>query len=397
MNGFARAARRACRAATAIGLSLAAQAMLAAPYTPASDDVVLETLPAATSALARELAAEHRALAREPHDLPRAAALAWRYVEAGRSAGDPRYAGLAEGLMAPWFTASEPPAEALLLRATLRQSRHDFAGAERDLAALLAREPRNAQAWLTRAVVAKVRGDLALAERSCIPLLQLADALTATTCLADVAALSGRAGAAERALAAVLERAPGIETPQQQWALVTLAEIRERRGDVRGAEASYRAALAHGRDGYSLAAHADFLLGARRANEVLELLGDDRRADGLLLRRALAERQLRAAELAPTLRELRARFAASRLRGESLHAGEEARFMLAFGSAGEALALARENFELQREPRDVGVLLEAAIAANDAAAARPALTFLSATKLEDVRLTALAARARALR
>ncbi|HEU4429940.1 MAG TPA: hypothetical protein VFT98_14355, partial [Myxococcota bacterium] len=361
---ISRLLRSALAAAVAgAGLACAAQPALAAPYTPASDEVVLEVLPAASSELARELAAERRTLARTPGDLSRAAALAWRYVEAGRSAGDPRYTGLAEGVIAPWLASAEPPTDALLLRATLRQNRHDFAGAESDLAALLARDPRHAQAWLTRATVAKVRGDFALAQASCVPLLRLADALTATTCLADVASLSGRAAPAERALAAALERSPRAPAPQRQWALVTLAEIRERRGDARGAEASYQAALALASDAYTVSAYADFLLDARRARDALALLGDDRRADGLLLRRALAERALRAPGLETTLRELRARFAAGRMRGERLHAGEEARFALAFGDAREALSLARESFASQREPRDVRVLLEAALAA----------------------------------
>ncbi len=173
--------------------------------------------------------------------------------------------------------------------------------------------------------------------------------------------------------------------------------MRERRGDARGAEASYRAALAIARDGYTLAAFADLLLAAKRPRDVLELLGDDRRADGLLLRRALAEQQLAAPGLAASVRELRARFAASRLRGESLHAGEEARFALAFGDARVALALARENFSVQREPRDARVLLEAALAARDASAAKPALALIASTGLEDVRLQPLAAQLAALR
>jgi hypothetical protein len=385
---------RAWRACLALCAALGGAAASAAPFTPRADDVVLETLPTASNPVARALAAERRALALAPRDLARATALAWRHVEAARREGDPRYLGVAEGLLAPWIARESPPAPVLLLRATLRQNRHDFAGAEADLAALLAREPRDAQAWLTRAVVSRVRGDLAGARASCARLLPLADALTATTCLADVAALSGRAALAERALVRALGATPDAPDPQRQWALVTLAEVRERRGDARGAEASYRAALAVAADGYTLAAYADFLLDARRPAEVLVLLAERPSADGLLLRRALAERALRAPALAASVRELRARFAASRARGESLHAGEEARFELAFGDARRALVLARRNFAVQREPRDARVLLEAALAVRDPRAAAPALAMLAATRLEDARLARLAARIR---
>ena len=383
--------------ATAAGLwLLAAQLAFAAPFTPTSDDTVLEELPTASSALARNLAHERRALNGSPRDRARATALAWRYIEAARSDGDPRYIGLAEGLLTPWLASDPPPTDVLLLRATLRQNRHDFSGAERDLDALLAREPRNAQAWLTRAVVAKVRGNLAAARQSCVPLLRLADALTATTCLADAASLLGQSAASMRALDRAIRANSGVPASQRQWAIVTLAEIRERAGDAPGAEASYQAALELARDSYTLAAYADFLLDAKRPRDVLALLGGDRRVDGLLLRRALAEQQLRAPGLVASVRELRARFAASRLRGENLHAGEEARFALAFGDVHAALALARNNFALQREPRDARVLLECALAAREREAARPALAVLAETKLEDVRLRELAARVEAL-
>jgi hypothetical protein len=380
-----------------LALAWSAAAAHGAPFTPASDAEVLEVLPAATHPLARALDAERRALAQNPRDLARAVPLAWRYVEASRQWSDPRFVGLAEGVLSPWLAAEAPPAPVLLLRATLRQNRHDFAGAEADLAALLARDPRDAQAWLTRATIAKVRGDLAAAQRSCLPLLRLAGGLVATGCLADVAGLSGRAASAERALARSLGANTDAPAPVRQWALTTLAEIRARRGDARAAEASFRGALALGRDGYTLAAYADLLLDTGRARDALALLADEARADGLLLRRALAERALRAPGLAASVRELRARFAASRARGERLHAGEEARFAIAFGDAREALTLARENFALQREPRDVRVLLEAALAARAPQAAEPALDFLARSGLEDVRLTALAARVRALR
>jgi hypothetical protein len=55
----------------------------------------------------------------------------------------------------------------------------------------------------------------------------------------------------------------------------------------------------------------------------------------------------------------------------------------------------RATGDVQREPADARVLLDAAIAAGDSAAARPVLEFLAASGLEDVvlrrQLAALAA------
>ena len=93
------------------------------------------------------------------------------------------------------------------------------------------------------------------------------------------------------------------------------------------------------------------------------------------------------------IEELRARFAASRQRGDSLHQGEEARFLLHLADQPQAaLTLAQANWAVQREPRDARILLEAALAAGEPEAARPALDWMAQTGIEDVALTALAQR-----
>ena len=48
-----------------------------------------------------------------------------------------------------------------------------------------------------------------------------------------------------------------------------------------------------------------------------------------------------------------------------------------------ALRLAAENYQLQREPRDARILMEAALVANEPAAAKPALAWMRRTGYED--------------
>ena len=87
------------------------------------------------------------------------------------------------------------------------------------------------------------------------------------------------------------------------------------------------------------------------------------------------------------------RFAAASLRGERLHMGEEARFLLDLkGDARGALAVALENWKDQREPRDALVVLEAAAAARDSAAAAPVLKWLHDSRFESDKMRALAER-----
>jgi len=277
----------------------------------------------------------------------------------------------------------------LILRATIRQSRHDFHPALADLALALERDPRNAQAWLTKATVEQVLGRPADARRSCQPLFRLADEWIAVTASAAAAGLNGEARESRRQLAALCARTGPVDPELRSWTLTALGEIDERLGDTRAAEARFRAALElTPRDAYLLGAYADLLLDSGRAREVGPLLADHARADALLLRLALAE-TITTGD-GPHRRTMQDRLAASRLRGDTVHQREEARFALrVLNDAPQALRLAAANWEVQREPADARILLEAALGAHQPAAAQPVRDFIRTNHLEDVRLATL--------
>ena len=78
-------------------------------------------------------------------------------------------------------------------------------------------------------------------------------------------------------------------------------------------------------------------------------------------------------------------------RGEAVHRREQARFFLDVDPHPElALAAAQENWQVQREPDDILILLRAARAARQAQAAQPAREFLQQQQTEDARLVLLA-------
>jgi hypothetical protein len=105
------------------------------------------------------------------------------------------------------------------------------------------------------------------------------------------------------------------------------------------------------RDGYVLGAYADFLLDTGRPQEVQALLQDEVRIDPLLLRLALAEQRLGMPSLAKHISDLSERFAMSRLRSDTSHRREEARFVLhLLNQVPNALRLAEANWSVQREP-----------------------------------------------
>ncbi len=365
---------------------------------PASGDEVLEHVPArANDAYSKQAEGLRAALAAKPDDVATAVQLAKVELNEGRSRGDPRHIGYATAALAPWWNQAEPPDDILLLRATIKQTMHGFREAIADLDVLLRRDPKNAQAWLTRAVVLAVVGDYEKSEESCRPLGALGGVFVETVCMTNAQSQHGHAHESYERLKSVVSQAPGnLSVAERAWALSTLAEAAMHSGEGAAVEKNLKAALSlDPADHFLVAAYADFLLDAGRADEALKVLGDDTQDDGLLLRRVLALKALgRGVDEAD---ELRSRYAASHQRGDSLHQREEARFALRVdGDATRALGLATANWAIQKEYWDARVLLEASLAVKSKGAALPVLDALERNHAEDPALLGLAAKVKAL-
>ena len=371
----------------------------AAPYRPQADSQVLATVLArASDPRAQELLALRAAWRAAPQDLDRAVALAQRYFEQVAAEGDPRYIGYAQAALQPWWDLTAPPVPVRVLRAMLLQFVHRFESALADLAAALQAQPDNGAAWSWQTAILMVRADYDAARRSCAGLAPLATPLVAAACRAQVDAVTGHAAQAAATLRSALQLVPAASADERLWALTRLAETEERRGEFAAAEKAFNDALNLGvPDVYLQAAFADFLLDRGRAAEVLLLLAEGRRADVLLLRLALAAKTAKSPQAHALAAELAARFDAARQRGDTSHRKEESRFVLALqGDVPRALALARQNWSEQREPADARILLEAALAARDRAAAQPVLDWMKAWRVESRALQDLAAQVQAL-
>lgn len=378
------------------GIALAGAAS-AVPHIPADGRQVVERLPSRTDPVQRELARLRADLSKSPTDQKLAAALARRYIEQARLEGDPRYLGYAESVLAPWWKLAQPPSDILVLRATLRQSTHQFAAALADLDAVVRRDSDNAQAWLTRATILTITGDFAAARASCMRLYSRAPALVVDTCLAEVGNVSGQAAQSYAALSKSLERHPDADRGLQVWVQTLLAEMAARLGDSAAAERWFRRALAFDdADSYLLAAYADFLLDQRRPAEVASLLKDKTRVDSLLLRYATAVDRIDPAAARQHRDALGARFDAAMLRGDTVHQREQARFELVLrNNPAAAVRLAKLNWAVQKEPADLRILLECAAASGDQEAKRLALDWIATSRIQDRTLDAALARLKA--
>jgi len=364
----------------------------ATPLQPTRDDEVIEVLPAVKGGRAEERRLRQQ-LAQAPRDPALALAVARRHLDQAHELGDPRFAGMALAALGPWTDDGSTPDDLLLMRATLQQYLHQFDAAGVTLQHLLARPgvPRP-QAWLTLATVRRVQGRYAESDAACAQVARAAAAIYASACAAENAGLRGDVDRARRSFETLLAdpRASGATT--RAWLATSLAELEQRAGRERAADAAYRRALELAPDAYTRLAYADFLIERGRAAQALPLLAGEPRSDAVLLRLAIAGTRAGAASAASDVAEMRARIAAANERPDArlLHGREQAMFALEIDrDAARALTLARGNVTQQREALDVLVMAQAARASADPTALQEARKVVNDIGLRDRRVEEL--------
>lgn len=364
---------------------------------PPRDDIVLQTVASISDPRVRAFATLRTALNQNSNDVPRAVKLSEAYLDYGRDTGDARYLGRAEAVIAPWLARSPAPIPALLVHATILQSRHYFAEARAQLHGILERDNDNAQAWLTLATVAQVQGDMRAARLACAHLLNSSDPLMPGACLSSLNAVTGNADNAYRVLTALWPQARAEPVAVQSWIQGILADTAKYLGDEVAADRHFQLALQLApEDNFLLADYGDFLLDQKRPQEALDLLKNESQSDTSFLRQVYAEVALGVPQAAADTQQMATRFAALEIRGTRTYRREQAGFELYLQHDPQrALQLAQQNWTIQRAPEDMRVFLEAALAAGKPEAAQPVLDELALTHLQYPIIVSLAAQARA--
>ena len=367
------------------------QIACAAPFIPRNSEQVLETLPVSTNASQAEFKNLSAQLSAHPNDIGLAVKLARLYIERSREEGDPRYLGYAEAVLAPWWKLSNPSVDILVLRATLLQSTHQFDKSLADLDAVLKLDSANGQAWITRATILQVQGKYAAALKSCEQLYALAPPLITMTCTSNIQSLSGKAAQSYNKLKAAYAQNLDANPSIQSWILALLAEMATRLGDDIAAEQYFKAAMKiEEPDGYLLGAYSDFLLDKKRPQEVVKLLKAKTRIVPLLLCYAEALKAINSAQADVQTSALKQRFAAAAMRGDTVHQREQSRFELRLmNNPKRALELAKLNWQIQKEPADARIYLEAAIAMNNKNEASTVINWLAENQQEDAALSSI--------
>jgi tetratricopeptide (TPR) repeat protein len=370
----------------AVSLSAACLARApAGPYVPSSDSTVLAELPAGTHHA--DVSARRLGQGRVDVAIP----LAQFYIQQSRLSGDLRYLGYAQAVLAPWVKENSAIPDVLVLQATLQQSRHEFDASLATLDRALAARPDDPQALLIQATVLRVLGRLPESGAACERFSRVVEPRLGLLCVQSLRSLTGHL---EPAYTALMQVSPqGWLNAEKSWLYSELGEMAVRLGKDADAQRWFQQDLGLvPADFYVRAAYADLLLRQGRPGEALTLLQGYESFEPLLLRIAIAQRQLHDPRLEESRARLQAAFAAETQRGEAVHRREQARFLLEVeDQPALSLAAATLNWAVQREPDDVLVLVNAARAAGSPKAADPALEFVRTQGLRDVRVNAAAA------
>jgi tetratricopeptide (TPR) repeat protein len=371
-----------------IAIALAAVSH-AAPYVPQNDDTVLDRVPA--GAQLRQFQPLRGGVAANPGDMNAVLRLSKAYLDIGRRNGDPRFISYAQATLAPWIQRSDAPAAALVLGAIVLQSSHRFDASLAMLERALHSDPANAQALLTKATVLQVRGDFSAARKTCAQLTAAAGQVIAIACLTGTNSMNGKLPESYQLLEQVFTDDARLPAEVRSWMRGQLGEMSARLGADTLAEQHFKAALrADPDDLYIKGEYADLLLRQHRAQETIVLLQNNEAQDALLLRLAIVETATNTGHRWADMYD--ARYEAARRDGDNTHLREQARFALEVrGDAGEALTLARQNWQIQREPADVRIYMRAAKAARNAAASNEISVWISTTGYQDQTLGVLSA------
>ena len=368
----------------------------AAPLTPQSDSEVIERLPGrASDPAVKRVDSLRKQLSARPNDAALRVDIARRYFEMAMAQGDPRYVGYASAALAPMAPMAQSAAASSgywMVLGLIQQFSHDFEGALTSLTKAGQLDPASPEPALWRAAIFMVQARYTEALAECERLTPLAEPAISIGCRTYAQATTGQLEAAFQTLSTAVRATPQQAPELLLWQYTRLAEMASRLERFDIAEAYFKQALKIGiTDQFLLGAYSDFLLLRQRPAEVLSLLADWERSDVLLLRLALAGRAVKNKRATDWAAQLRDRFQAAELRGDRLHEQEAARFELDIeGNAAKAMALAKRNYQIQKEPRDAEILMRAALAANQAQAAQPALDWLRSSRYEDPAINALA-------
>lgn len=389
---------------------LCSTAMGQARFEPSEDRVVLPVSVHSASGAQQSLRSLDKAWRAQPQDLGTALAYARAVFTLGLNEGDLRWYGSAKAALAPWWTAQDLPAEAFFLRGLVKQGFHDFHAGLQDIDRAIALTPERAELWSWRFALHLLLADMRAAQQDSEEIARRFGPEEGQIYRAVLGYRTGQASAAVLVLSRAVRLPPYQDASSQDWLGFHWGEAHRVAGQPARAAAVWAERLRVSPQSHLIRLSLADLYNQqgqyRQAKDTAtgRLSGKNRApasqfaalTDALLMQALLASRGLKDADEALLAGQLAARLQTQGLRQEALIERPKLIYQIAYGQDLKAgLALSIENWQLQKEPPDALLFVQAALALGQARAAEPVLTWAQQTAYTDPQLAPLLAQLQA--
>ena len=379
-------------------------------FRPSDAAVVLPTSVHAASGRQNSLRDLDKAWRAQPQNLPASLAYARAVFTLGLKEGDLRWYGSAKAALTPWWTAADLPADAYFLRGLVKQGFHDFPGGLQDINRAIALEPGRAELWSWRFALHLLLADMAAAQKDINEIGRLFGEEEAQVYRAVLLYRTGQPLPAVDMLSRAIRLAKNQDASSQDWLGFHLGEAHRVAGQpARALEVWGQRLQASPQSHLIRLSMADLLNQQgqyRQAKRVaLFIAGPDSAnaptstasvTDALLMQAVLASRGLKDPDESRLASQLQARLASQALRQEALIERPKLIYQIAYGRDVKAgLALSMDNWQLQKEPPDALLFVQAALALGQALAAEPVVSWAEKTGYQEPSLTLLLAQLKA--
>jgi hypothetical protein len=313
----------------------------------------------------------------------------------GLREGDLRWFGSARAALAPWWQATDLPAEGHFLRGLVKQGFHDFDAGLKDLERAIALEPRRTEFWSWRFALRLLKADMAGARRDAEEMAGLFGSAEADVYRAILAYRTGQPLAAIKMLRQAIRSASNQDASSQDWLSFHLGEAHRVAGQPDQAVAVWEERLKASGQSHLIRLSLAELLNQQGRHLLAKSVAMNQSdmgslTDALLMQALLASRVLKDGDEARLARQMDARLKSQALRQESLIERPKLIYQIAYGQdIATGLALSIENWRLQKEPPDAILFVQAALALGQARAAEPVVEWAEKTGYTDPQLATL--------
>ena len=373
-------------------------------FKPAASAVVLSASVHAANGRPDSLRALDQAWRAQPQNLPTALAYARAVFTLGLTEGDLRWYGSAKAALKPWWTVADLPAEAYFLRGLVKQGFHDFQEGLQDINRAIALEPARAEFWSWRFALHLLLADMTAAQKDIEEMGRLLGAEEADVYRAVLLYRTGQPLAAVAMLSRALRSASYQDPSSQDWLGFHLGEAHRVAGQPARALDVWSQRLKASPQSHLIRLSLADLLNQqgqyREAKTIAMAATSGGNApnspatltDALLMQAVLASRGLKDPDEGRLASQLEARLQSQALRQEALIERPKLIYQIAYGRDLKAgLALSIDNWQLQKEPPDALLFVQAALALGQARAAEPVVKWAEKTGYTDPQLTPMLA------